>query len=396
MGPFLGPFAAAFLAALIAGVALGMIRLSRHSLEWWRRVRSPAGALAPADAPLPSAEFPGPAPAFPGVQGAIGCAVAAAILITIAALVRSFGLRGPAVPPALPPIAPHPFDPKALLPRALGLAAFAALALAGTLALALFTALLDAGITRALGWISARIGRGRSKGAEDALTFADLRAGASGLWGAARERQESFGVGVAFVALFVTPVAAIALLACSAFGVPAVAGVHGPLPMPREALLLFGALFLAVPAAYAAAAERSQRDEGADLRRRAALRQLVAAPLWALALLVLGLPGEGGPPDLVAALAWILLAAAVLIALPGTTGRPLLAPPRGGDHAEPSAALRAMTGLAHHAWLFAWTGYAALALAPGPSPIAFALTALGLLVALLVARALALGKWTAP
>jgi len=390
MGPFLGPFAAAFLAALIAGAALGLIRLSRHSLAWWRRGRAPVPALAPADGSMPAPESLVPAGAFPGVQGAIGCAVAAATLITVAALARSFGLRGPVLLPALPPIAPHPFDPAIFLPRALGLAAFAALALAGTIGLALVTALLDAGFTRALAWASARLGRARVSGAESGLSLADLREGASGLWGGVHERQETFGVGVAFVALFVTPVAAIALLACVAFGVPAVAGVHGPLVMPREALLLFGALFLAVPAAYAAAAERSQRDEGARLRRRAALRQLVAAPLWALALLVLGLPGEGGAPDFVDTLAWLLLAASVLVALPGTTALALLLPPRGGDQAEPSAALRAMTGLAHHAWLAAWAAYAALALAPGPSPLAFALTMLGTMLALLAARALAL------
>ena len=34
MGPFLGPFAAAFLAALAAGLTLGILRLSRRSLEW--------------------------------------------------------------------------------------------------------------------------------------------------------------------------------------------------------------------------------------------------------------------------------------------------------------------------------------------------------------------------
>ena len=396
MGPFLGPFAAAFLAALIAGAALGLIRLSRHSLAWWRRLRAPAMALAPADGAAPLPESLEPAVPFPGVQGAIGCAAAAATLVTVAALARSFGLRGPSMPPALPLIAPHPFDPEAFLPRAFGLAAFAALALAGTIALALITALLDAGVTRSLGWASARLGRARMRGAESGLSLADLREGVSGLWGGAHERQETFGVGVAFVALFVTPVAAIALLACAAFGVPAVAGVHRPLVMPREALLLFGALFLAVPAAYAAAAERSQRDEGARLRRRAALRQLVAAPLWALALVVLGLPGEGGPPNLVDALAWVLLAASVLVALPGTTALGLLLPPRGGDQAEPSAALRAMTGLAHHAWLAAWVAYAALALAPGPAPLTFALTTFGLLLALLAARALALAAWVRP
>jgi len=393
MGPFLGPFVAAFLAALIAGAALGLIRLSRHSLAWWRRVRAPAPLLATADGPVPAPESPAPTTPFPGVQGAIGCAVAAAALITVAALARSFGLRGPALPPILPPIAPHPFEPATFLPRALGLAAFAALALAGTLGLALVTSMLDAGLTRALAWGSVRFGWARTRGGADGLSFADLREGASGLWRATPERKETFGVGVAYVALFVTPVAAIALLACAAFGVPAVAGVHGPLPMPREALLLFGALFLAVPAAYASAAERSQRDEGARLRRRAALRQLLAAPVWTGALVVLGLPGEGGSPNLVAVLAWIVLAVSVLVALPGTTALSLLVPPRGGDQAEPSAALRAMTGLAHHAWLAAWAAYAALALAPGPSPLAFALTMLGALLALLAARALALAVW---
>ncbi|MEP7027754.1 MAG: hypothetical protein ABI960_04085 [Candidatus Eisenbacteria bacterium] len=389
MGPFLGPFAAALLAALIAGAALGLTRLSRRSLEWWRRLRAPR-AEAPAFDLFPEDAIPPVPHGFPGVHAAIACAVGAAACIGLAALGRTFALGAP---PALPEIGRHPFDPATFVPRALGVLAFAAIAFAATLALALVSAVLDVALRRGLSWAFARLKLASSARtpADAGLSIADLRAGASGLWQGGARGGEPFGVGVGFVALFVTPVAAIALLLRAA---PATARVLGTGPLPPEALLLFAVLFLAVPAGYAAAAERSQREEGARLRRRAALRQLVAAPLWALALLALGAarPGEATLADLPA---WIVLALAVLLALPGTTGaRALLVPPRGGDVAEPSAVVRAMTGLAHHGWLAAWAGFAALALASrGGAPV-MGLSALGILGALLAGRALAFSAWS--
>ncbi len=394
MGPFLGPFAAALLAALIAGAALGLTRLSRRSLEWWRRLRAPAVDAA-SPVPDPSSEL-GALPAagvFPGVHGAIACAVTASALIALAALAHTLPWLLPATPPALPAIAPHPFDPTTFVPRALGVLVFAAIAFAATLALALGSALLDVGLRGALAWafVRLKLRPAAQARADSALSFADLRAGASGLWHGGARASEPFGVGVGYVALFVTPVAAIALLLRAA---SVTAHALGSGPLPREAFLLFVALFLVVPAAYAAAAERSQREEGARLRRRAALRQLLAAPLWALALLVLGMPGAGGfsAVDLPA---WLLLAASVMVALPGATGaKALLVPPRGGDAGEPSAALRAMTGLAHHGWIAAWAGYAALALAPANAPLVLGLAALGVLAALLGGRALLFTAWS--
>jgi hypothetical protein len=391
MGPFLGPFVAAFLAALVAGAALGLTRLSRRSLEWWRRRRAPAPEPAIAESGF-GADVSAPAP-FPGVHGAIACAVSAAALIAIAALGRSFGLRSLAGPPVLPPIALHPFNPVTFAPRALAALGFGAVALAATLVLALASSLIDGVLRRGLAWAFARVRLGRAPRApaDATLTLSDLRVGASGLWGDAARGGEPFGVGLVFVALFVTPVAAVALLLALVWAGRAPSG--GAM-LTRDALLLFGALFLAVPAAYAAAAERSQRDEGARLRRRAALRQLVAAPVWGVALLALGLPGGTGASvtDLPA---WIVLACAVLVALPGATAaRALLAPPRGGDALEPSAALRALTGLAHHGWLAAWAGFAALALVPATRPAVLALAAPGVLIAALAVRALAFTAWS--
>ena len=371
MGPFLGPFAAAFLAALAAGLTLGILRLSRRSLEWWKRRSRPAvlpGALeAMADAPA----FV-PLPEFPGVNGAIACAGVAAFLLGFVALLL------PSSPP--PAISPHPFSPAVLAPRALEALVFGVAALASTLAVALFASLLERGLRWAIARVSARVRQLRTLHLEDLVTtplsLEDLRQGAAAVLAGRARGDEPFGVGFSYVALFVTPVAATALVARTAQG-----------PAAPAWAALFASLFLAVPAAYAAAAERSQRDLGARNRRRAALRQLLAAPAWAFALIALTLPG--GMPH---AFGWLGLSCAVLLALPGTTeGRGLLELPSGGDEGEPSGAVRTISSLAHHGWLGAWAAFAACAISPGAN--ARTLIAIGLLalLALLVLRALVAG-----
>jgi hypothetical protein len=373
MGPFLGPFAAAFLAALAAGLTLGILRLSRRSLEWWKRRVRPAvlpGALeAMADAPA----FV-PLPDFPGVHGAIACAAAAALLVGFVA----FLAPGPFGPP--PVIAQHPFTPTALAPRALTHFAFGFAALATTLALALLASLLERGLRATIARVSARVRQLRALHVEDLdespLSMADLKAGAALLLSGTARGNEPFGVGLSYVALFVTPVAATALVARAALG-----------PAPPGWIPLFATAFLAVPAAYAAAAERSQRDAGARQRRRAALRQLVAAPAWALALIALTLPGT--VPHVAG---WLALACAALIALPGSTeGTGLLEVPSGGDEAEPSPSVRAISGLAHHGWIGAWAGFMSFHAAPvvGAGPLVGG--AMLALAGLLLLRALVIG-----
>jgi hypothetical protein len=339
MGPFLGPFAAAFLAALAAGLTLGILRLSRRSLEWWKRRARPAvlpGALeAMADVPA----FV-PLPEFPGVHGAIACAAVAALLIGFVA----FLAPGPfGAPPA---IAPHPFSPAFLVPHALATFAFGFAALATTLALALFASLLERGLRELIARVSARVRELRALHVDalamSPLSIADLRDGAAAMLSGTARGSEPFGVGLAYVALFVTPVAATALVARVALG-----------PAPPGWIPLFAGLFLAVPAAYAAAAERSQRDAGARQRRRAALRQLLAAPAWALALIGLALPG--GLPH---AAGWLAVACATLVALPGSTqDAGLFVVPAVATRAS-RPAVRTISGLAHHGWLGAWAGFA--------------------------------------
>ena len=373
MGPFLGPFAAAFLAALAAGLTLGILRLSRRSLEWWKRRSRPAvlpGALeAMADAPA----FV-PLPDFPGVHGAIACAAVAALLVGFVA----FLAPGPFGPP--PVIAPHPFTAAQIAPRALTHFAFGFAALATTLALALFASLLERGLRAAIARVSARVRHLRSLHVEELtdspLSIADLREGAALLLSGTARGNEPFGVGLSYIALFVTPVAATALVARVVLG-----------PAPPGWIPLFAATFLAVPAAYAAAAERSQRDAGARQRRRAALRQLLAAPAWALALIGLALPGT-----LPHAAGWLALACAALLALPGSTeGTGLLEVPSGGDEAEPSTSVRAISGLAHHGWMGAWAGFASYHATPVPGALPMLAGALLALVGLLLLRALVTG-----
>ena len=368
MGPFLGPFAAALLAALAAGLTLGILRLSRRSLEWWKRRSRPAvlpGALeAMADAPA----FV-PLPEFPGVNGAIACASVTALLLAFVALL----VPGPE---SAPPIAEHPFTPALLAPRAVEAFVFGFAALAATLAVALIASLLDRGLRWLIARASARIRQLRALHLEDVetLSLRNLRDVAAHV-GRVRG-DEPFGVGLSYIALFVTPVFAIALVARASQG-----------PVAPAWIPLFASMFLAVPAAYAAAAERSQRDLGARHRRRAALRQLLAAPAWAIALIALALPGA-----LPHVAAWLALACTALLALPGATeGRGLLELPSGGDEGEPSPAVRAISGLAHHSWLGAWAAFGAFAIAQAPGARGLILCGLLALLALLVLRALVAG-----
>src|SRR5438046_2802416 len=104
MGPFLGPFAAALLAALAAGLVLGIVRLSRRSLEWWKR-RKVAAVLPGALEAMEGVPAFVPLPEFPGVNGAIACAAAASLLLGLGAALLANA------PQALPPIAAHPFEP---------------------------------------------------------------------------------------------------------------------------------------------------------------------------------------------------------------------------------------------------------------------------------------------
>jgi hypothetical protein len=156
-------------------------------------------------------------------------------------------------------------------------------------------------------------------------------------------------------------------------------------------LIAFGAAFLVVPLAYAAAAERSQRDAAGRLRRRAAVRQLLAAPAWLLTLatgaVFLATGRAGGPGPAAAALG---LALALPFALPGASpAASLLSVHRGGDQPEASPALRAITGLAHHAWMGAWAALVGgLVAPPGAAVPLVAALALAALAALVLVRAL--------
>ncbi|MEO6463093.1 MAG: hypothetical protein ABIP29_08460, partial [Candidatus Eisenbacteria bacterium] len=134
----------------------------------------------------------------------------------------------------------------------------------------------------------------------------------------------------------------------------------------------------------------------ARLRRDAAVRQLAAAPAWCIAGAVFVLATAPSLPAVVPVVAAFIFAWAIAIALPGAGADPgaWSAAPGGGDRAEPATAVRALTGIAHYAWL----GVAALlpplartAVAGAGGPAASPWPALGLgalaLAAFLVARA---------
>jgi hypothetical protein len=91
-------------------------------------------------------------------------------------------------------------------------------------------------------------------------------------------------------------------------------------------------------------------------------------------------------------LAWLALACASLLALPGVTeGRGLLDLPSGGDEGEPSAAVRTISSLAHHGWLGAWAAFSACAIRPHADARTLILAGLLALLAFLMLRALVAG-----
>ena len=214
MDPFLGPVAGALLAALGAGVALGVVRLRRLSLAWWRRRRATPAALAPAAAVVPyPEEAPGIAPAVaPPVFAAL--AAIAAVAVVVAGLSFVAGAARPDPPPV--PIGFRVIlpgeggPPPSLAARASSVAGFAVLVVVATLGLALAAAALD----RGLGQLAARLARRKDAGDEDRLTVTDLVATARALLPGAPEpvRGEPFGVGLAYIVLFATAVLGVGAL----------------------------------------------------------------------------------------------------------------------------------------------------------------------------------------
>ena len=124
------------------------------------------------------------------------------------------------------------------------------------------------------------------------------------------------------------------------------------------------------------------------LRQRAALRQLIAAPAWALALVALVATPPGASTVAAHAPAWIALALAVLAGMPGTSLREQFVQfHRGGDFPEPSAPVRAISGAAHHAWFAAWSVFMAVTWFAGQALWVVLLAALAVVAVLLVVRA---------
>ncbi len=368
MDPYLGPVASALVAAVCAGIMLGLVRLSRVSLEWWRRrgrgaSAPPAGdeALAPED--LYDAELVREARegAFRDANLVLLAAAMAGAVGLAIALDLGFGAR----PASLPPATPTPGA------RAIGEAlALAPLALLATALAAFLLAFADRGVTA----LARRVGLTRATAALDVTRWLEA---ARLLWPGGDEasrRREPPGVGLAYVALFAACTAAWAVL---------LVALRMPAPSRPPAVLL-APLLLVVPLAYAAAAERSQSHFVARLRQAAAGRQLLAAPAWGMAIAAT-LPS--GTPVSVVVFAILALVLATPLALPGTAvGSAWTSWPNGGDAEEPSVGVRALSAVAHYAWLGAIALAAGLALAGG-TVAAFG-TALGIAVAVLVLRVL--------
>ncbi len=357
MDPYLGPVAGALLASFAAGLALGVVRLRRLSLEWWRRRIAQArgdstDAATPDDdeAALDSATAP---PVF----GALALVALVALLGVAGAAGGSHFFSAATVPS--PVIVHAPPTWTALVARVSTLLLVGGLAFLLTLAAALAVSLLDRAIARLLaGFVPA----GSRAPDDEAL---DVPA----LLSVARGPGEPFGVGFASIVLFASTVFAFGALLAALGG--------GPSPVPAVAIAL-----LAVPVAYAAAAERSNRPEAARLRRDAALRQLAVAPVWIGALVFAPAP-------------WALVAFAFagVLALPGAPARAgSFAPPWGGDAAEPNPVVRTLSRVAHGAWIVILVAMPIVAVSSRPATLA----AVGLLagrivlavVALLAARAL--------
>jgi len=358
MDPYLGPVAGAFLAAFAAGVALGVVRLHRLSLEWWRRrvaARRGAPSADPTDAAT-DADPPLDVATAPPVFVALALATFVALLgVAFAAGDRgAFGAAGSVPAGAL--VAPSFGE---LAARTSALVAIAALAFFFTLGCALLVSGLESAIARFLARFVPAV---RATPEDEALDV-------PGLVAAARGAAEPFGVGFASIVLFASTVfAATAVL---------LALVGGPSPVSAVALAL-----LAVPVTYAAAAERTGRPDVARLRRDAAVRQLAAAPAWAA-----GFAFAPSPFALAA------LAIGGALALPGAPARPgAYGPPWGGDATEPNPAVRTLSRVAHGAWIVILAMLPIVAVPAGVTTFASAallVARIGLaLVALLAARAL--------
>ena len=395
MGPFVGPATSALLAAVLAGVVLGVLRLSRVSLNWWRRrqarIAEPMPAFESADAGGSTTAALAPFRVFPRITSALACASSAALLVLLGALATEHAPGITLVPPALQVPA---WDAAAFGRAAATRTGGALIALAATLVAALVVAAFDRGLEALFARVAPRLGRafpGRFAAADgDSLfSFRDLRAGASGLWHPDTVHGESFGVGLGYVILFASPVLAMSVVGASVFGEAVPAGA-----------LLVGVAFLLVPCAYAAAAERSPADDMGLLRQRAALRQIVAAPAWALALVALLAVPRGAGSEAGHLLAWIALVLAVLAGLPGTSLREqAVLFHRGGDFPEPSAPVRAISGVAHHAWVAAWALFVAqawLAAYTAPTVLLGALVVIALFLGVRAALLLVGGGRLAP
>lgn len=341
MDPYLGPACGALLAGLGAGAVLGVVRLRRLSLAWWRR-RAAALPAPAADADAGEV-MPDPAVA-PPVFAALGATALAALVVA------SLSFVGGAARSSLPAefaVAAAPASLGAFAARLSSLAGFALLTVASTLVLAFAAAALDRLLGRLVSRVTRRVGEARDAGDAGRLTVPDLVAAARALLPGTPppERGEPFGVGLAYVGLF----------AAAALGVGALAAAAGL--GDRRAIPGFAALaaigLLATPALYAAAAERSRDPVRARLRRDAAVRQLAAAPAWCIAGSVLVFAGSPLLPVLVPLVAGLVFAVAIAVALPGAGADPgaWKSAPVGGDRAEPAVTVRALTGIAHYAWL---------------------------------------------
>jgi hypothetical protein len=320
MDPYLGPVAGALLAAFAAGIALGVVRLRRLSLEWRRRASRAGAAASNSAADPPDADGALDLAAAPPVFGALALTALVALLgVAVAARGEFAAVRAATPPPAAVPALPPSWS--AFAAQASGLVLVAGLAFLLTLGAALAVSLLDRAVARLL----ARFAPGERPLAPDAeLDVPALVAAA----GRTHGPGEPFGVGLASIVLIAATVFAMASLLVALGG--------GPSPVPAVAVAL-----LVVPVAYAAAAERASRPAAARLRRDAAVRQLAVAPLWGA-----GLVFAPSPPALAA------LALAGAVALPGALAQPgTFALPWGGDAAEPSPVVRALSRVAHGAWI---------------------------------------------
>ncbi|MGH7726210.1 MAG: hypothetical protein ACREOU_12355 [Candidatus Eiseniibacteriota bacterium] len=369
MGPFLGPVASALLAALAAGLVLGVLRLGSVSLDWWRARTAPRGAVAEPAPPTESAApkesssasaVPGP-PIDPGAFRRSASALA--LLAWVGALLLALGHASEAAPPS------RPHTLASLIGSALQALVFGVAA-----------ASVAAVFERALGMVLHRLGR-PDRMPEPGLSLAELWRNARAALPGHERTREPLGAGLATSLVFASAIGVWSVL------VSAVAG-HPP---PALALVAGGSL-LSLPLAYAVAADRTPDPGRARRRQDTALRQLLVAPVWALALLVLATPSVSPAARIAGIVALALVSGATL---PGVVppASAFLFPTR-GDADAPDAAVRLFTDAAHYAWLSAWALGLALAITTfKPTPANVAGTALGLLLLLLIARRFPRPSW---